>query len=225
VKNVKTKIAALVLSLIMMVTLTACWGALLEVIAPEPIPPAAEPSLLPTDAPEPPPPATPPPEPDDTNGADGDNAVPDVTGRPFPFAFTTVDIYGNTVTEASLGAKQLYFVHYWGTWCPPCIAEKPDTAQIVRDYEDRVGFLMLLDDFDNASGAKDVYSHAGFPDSASVITVCARSTFDAQHPVINWISTGFVPTTAIIDADGNMLEQLIGAHFERYAEYLDKHLG
>ena len=35
---------------------------------------------------------------------------------PFPLEFTAEDLYGNTVTAASFGEKQLYYVFFWGTW-------------------------------------------------------------------------------------------------------------
>ena len=35
---------------------------------------------------------------------------------PFPVEFTAEDLYGNTVTAASFGEKQLYYVFFWGTW-------------------------------------------------------------------------------------------------------------
>jgi len=35
---------------------------------------------------------------------------------PFPVEFTAEDLYGNTVTAASFGEKQLYYLYYWATW-------------------------------------------------------------------------------------------------------------
>ena len=35
---------------------------------------------------------------------------------PFPIEFTAEDLYGNTVTAASFGEKQLYYIYFWGTW-------------------------------------------------------------------------------------------------------------
>ena len=144
-------------------------------------------------------------------------------GRPFPFAFTAVDIYGNTVTEASLGEHELFFIHFWATWCGPCITEMPDLAQLEQDYADRVGFLVLLGDFDNKSGAIDIYNYFDFPDIENSITVCGQTTFDNQHEIMKMLDIQFIPTTIIIDADGNMLEHLVGSQFENYAKYLDLH--
>jgi len=152
------------------------------------------------------------------------NTTPEASPA-FPFPFSAVDIHGNNVTEASLGDKEIFYIHHWGTWCPPCIVEMPAIGQLISDYEDRVGFLMLLDDFDNIEGALNIYESSGITESMQVITVCARTTFDQQGELMQWIrSTRAVPTTVIIDADGNMLELLRGAKFDTYADYLDQHL-
>ena len=142
----------------------------------------------------------------------------------FPFEFSATDIHGNTVTEASMGEKDLFFVHYWGTWCGPCIMEMPDIAKIVLDYGDRVGFLMLLNDFENADAAIDLYKNAGYPDTSSVITIDSN-TFDANHPISwLWLMEGVVPVTVYFDADGNHLRQRIGTYFDRYRYDLDEFL-
>jgi len=180
----------------------------------------------PTIAPE----ATPEPAPEPDPGEDkqkepkppDDQPIP--AGRPFPFTFSTTDIYGNTVTDASLGEKELFFIHFWATWCPPCLAEMPDLAQLERDFADRVGFLVLLGDFDNKNGAIEIYKEHDFPDIPNSITVCGDTTFNAQHEIMKMLDIMYIPTTVIIDADGNMLEHLIGAMFTDYAEILKTHL-
>ena len=55
--------------------------------------------------------------------APGDTEPPEITAASFPYAFNTTNIYGNTVTGAALADKELYFIHLWATWCPPCIRD------------------------------------------------------------------------------------------------------
>ncbi|MDR2545981.1 MAG: TlpA family protein disulfide reductase [Lachnospiraceae bacterium] len=135
----------------------------------------------------------------------------------FPFSFTAVDLYGNSVDESSLGEKRVYFLHYWGTWCPPCIREMPDIGAIERDYGDRVGFLGLVDDFDtNLSGAINIVEAADI--TSSFIMVDAHAPEMAE--ILSYLSSGYVPTTVLI-GDGIIYEWLIGAHGAGYREYLD----
>jgi len=137
----------------------------------------------------------------------------------FPFSFTAKDLYGNTVTEESLGEKQLFFVHLWGTWCPPCIMEMPDLAVVAREYSDRVGFLGLLNDYStNLEGAISINESANKPDTFI--------TIDAWLPELNslleLVQTGYVPTTVIFTSTGEMFEPLIGAYGAGYAAILDE---
>jgi len=136
----------------------------------------------------------------------------------FPFSFNVQDIYGNTKTEESMGERQLFFVHLWATWCPPCVSEMPELAMVAKEYGDRVGFLGLLDDFSvNPDGAIAIIESSDKPDF--FITVDAK---DAQlSGLLELVQTGYVPTTVIFTSDGNMFEPLVGAYGMGYAEILD----
>ena len=149
-----------------------------------------------------------------------ENAEKSAETYAFPFAFTAEDFYGNAVTEASLGEKELFFVHYWGTWCPPCVAEMPELAGVAKEYGERVGFIGLLDDYgSNVSGAINIMDSAGIPQS--FIMVDAENK-DLQE-LLSMVKSGYVPTTIIIDKDGNMLGgQLIGVYGEQYGTTLEQ---
>jgi thiol-disulfide isomerase/thioredoxin len=45
--------------------------------------------------------------------------------------------------ELSDLAGRVVFVHFWGTWCPPCVAEIPHLAEIERTHRDRDDFAFL----------------------------------------------------------------------------------
>ena len=66
-------------------------------VAPPPAPTPATPA--PT---APPPPPTP--------------APPAIIYSNFPFSFTSLDLYGNTVTERDLGEKDLFVAYLWAVW-------------------------------------------------------------------------------------------------------------
>jgi len=136
----------------------------------------------------------------------------------FPFSFTAVDLHGNTVTEETLGEKQLFFVHLWGTWCPPCINEMPDLAVVVEEFNDRVGFLGLLDDFStNPDGALRLLEAVSMPES--FIDIDAR--LPELRDIVSLVSTGSVPTTIIVAPDGRTTEPIVGAMGMGYAEILN----
>ena len=158
-------------------------------------------------------------EPDsETNNEDENNGTEDWVPGIFPFSFTAQDLYGDTITEESMGERKMFFLHLWGTWCPPCVNEMPDLAEIARKYGDRVGFLGLLDDFStNPDGAKKILESADMPEF--FFNVDARLP-ELQDLVI-LVSSGAVPTTVIITSDGRITEQLVGAYGPAYTYVLD----
>ena len=137
----------------------------------------------------------------------------------FPFSFSTQDLFGNTVTEETIGEKLLFFVHVWGTWCPPCVNEMPELAEIVREYEDRVGFIGLLDDFgSNPDGAINILTASDMPDSFINIEARLPELSDLFNILMQ---TRAVPTTILISSDGRMTEPIAGALGARYALLID----
>ena len=160
---------------------------------------------------------------EETQVTNPDTTAPDTTALapagPFPFAFAAEDLYGNPVTEEALGEKQLFFVHFWATWCPPCVAEMPDLAKIAKDYSAEVGFIALLADYsDNLEGAKNLTESADIP--ATFIMIDANTPELA--PLLAMLQTGYVPTSIVLNLEGELVEQqLIGAYGEKYAEILD----
>jgi len=138
----------------------------------------------------------------------------------FPYKFTTLDIYGKQVTEKSLGEKEVYFVHYLATWCPPCVNEMPELAYIARKYGNRVGFIGLLDDYDtNREAAIRLVENSGIP----FIMV------DAEHRefrnLLRLLESGYVPTTVLIGKDGKVIgEQIVGSYGLDYVGFIEKAL-
>jgi len=178
----------------------------LELPGPDPV---IEPEESPADIPTETPPADS--APDETDAGELGRGV-------LPFSFTTRDLYGNIVTEESLGEKQLFFVHIWGTWCGPCVNEMPDLAALAIEYGDRVGFIGLLDDFSsNPEGAKSIKESAGVPDSFITVDAWLAEVSELNALVLS----GSFPTTVIIAPDGRQTEQIIGAYGAAYADILD----
>jgi thiol-disulfide isomerase/thioredoxin len=138
----------------------------------------------------------------------------------FPYAFSAQDLNGTIVTEKTLGEKELFFVHYWATWCGPCVREMPDLAAIVQKYGDRVGFIALLDDYSSSRNtAIQITRRTG----VSFTMVDARHK-DFQR-LLQMVQSGYVPTTILIDKSGRIVgEQIIGSYGRGYANFIDKAL-
>ena len=221
----KSRIAALAVALIMALTLAACGGDTPANDAParspspsETAPADASPSeTTPTETPSQPEDT---PEPSPEEPPPGPDPIESVHTRGlFPYAFTAEDIFGNTVSEQTMGEKELFFVYRWATWCGACVAGFPRIAQMIEQYEDRVGFVMLLLDMENASGAASLFENNGIPRTNAVASVDGRGTFDAGLPFMTTLETGFIPEAVVIDAEGNVLQHISGGG-QDYASYV-----
>ena len=42
---------------------------------------------------------------------------------------------------------KVVLINFWATWCPPCIAEMPSMQALYNDYQDKVVFLFVTNDW------------------------------------------------------------------------------
>jgi thiol-disulfide isomerase/thioredoxin len=64
------------------------------------------------------------------------NAVPSLKmGDPAPALKATKWFLGEPVSKFEPG--KVYVVHFWATWCPPCIGKMPDLADLQARYKDK----------------------------------------------------------------------------------------
>jgi len=220
-RYIKFPAVCVIVCVLLSVSLTGCAGSGTPAEVPidfeTPEPEEREPAPAQTDTQEDIPTETPPEE-TSQDDADTDELIWGI----LPFSFTAVDLYGNTVTEESIGEKQLFFIHFWATWCPPCVGEMPELAAIAEEFSDRVGFIGLIEDYDsNLKGAINIVEASGVPDS--FVMVDAR--LPEMSDLLKLVQSDGVPTSIIVAADGRMSEQIIGAYGSVYADILNSILG
>jgi len=51
--------------------------------------------------------------------------------------FWTMDLNGNEITQAIFAPYKLTMVNVWATFCPPCLQEMPDLAELHKEYKDK----------------------------------------------------------------------------------------
>jgi cytochrome c biogenesis protein CcmG/thiol:disulfide interchange protein DsbE len=56
-------------------------------------------------------------------------------------AWELKDIEGRTIKSSDFKGK-VVMLNFWGTWCPPCVAEIPDLIALQKKYADR-GFTVI----------------------------------------------------------------------------------
>ena len=137
----------------------------------------------------------------------------------FPFPFSADELRGNTVTEADLGVREVFFVYYWTTWCPTCVNSMPGLIELAEEFAGEVGFITLLGDFDTA---REVAIR--ITEDAPFYTMNARDG-DFQG-LVQLIRPDRIPTSVIIDGDGNIIGgQIVGGGTDRFRAAIEYALG
>ena len=127
-------------------------------------------------------------------------------------SFTTVDMDGNTVTDAVFRDAKLTMINYWAYWCGPCVREMPDLQKLQEKYGDAGLQILGISDKEFEEDNIDVLEQLG------ITYTCIRYTgaFD------DYLQTGYIPDTLFIDSEGHVLgEVLIGSNsYEGWEEII-----
>jgi len=117
----------------------------------------------------------------------------DVKKTKADFSMTLKNAKGKTVSLADYKGKVI-FINFWATWCPPCIAEMPSIEAMYNDI-DLDKFEVLMVSFDrNFQKAIDYKERNNF----------GFDVYELDGPIPAMYNTRSIPTTYIIDAEGNL---------------------
>lgn len=119
-------------------------------------------------------------------------------GGPAP-AISMTDFEGTTFDLSDYRGKPLV-VNFWASWCPSCVAEMPEFEQVHKATDGKVGFLGI-NQSDSIDAAKDLARKTG---------VTYRLAIDPQGQIFQAFGGAGMPTTVFIDADGNVIEVVVG---------------
>ena len=133
-----------------------------------------------------------------------DNEPARLTAAPFPFEFEARDLYGNIVTHESLGERELFLLYFWTTWCRVCVIAMPGMAELAAEFYERMGFVSLLGDFGAGREAA-----IRMTEDVNAPFFSVDIMLEDFVPLIPFVDSGFVPTSALIDAHGNKIGDMI----------------
>lgn len=109
-----------------------------------------------------------------------------------------VDITGRTVPLASQMAP-VTLIHFWSTWCPPCVTETPAIQRLAADYAANPRFnLVMVAVADDNQKVKDFLADTG------------PGLFDPDWKIAKSYGTDKLPETHLV-VRGRLIESFIGA--------------
>ena len=137
--------------------------------------------------------------------------------------FSSVDLDGNSVTQDVFSNAEITMINFWGTYCPPCIAEMPELAKLEGEYDGRLQLVGVPIDVDFTKPESEQYK------SALEILGSAGAEFKNVAPeggLADYVSTmQYVPTSIFVDPEGNIVGgPVVGGVFDEYRKAIDSYL-
>jgi peroxiredoxin len=114
--------------------------------------------------------------------------------------FTLRDLQGRDVSLEDLKG-QVVFLNFWATWCPPCRNEMPSMEKLYRRMEGRNFAMLAVDLQESEEQVRRFVDTAGY--SFPVLLDSSGRTGAAYQ-------VSGIPTTYIIDKQGNVLARVVG---------------
>ena len=135
------------------------------------------------------------------------NAAPD---------FSATLLSGETYTLSEQKGK-VVLLNIWATWCSPCEREMPAFETLQEKYGDRLSIICV-------NCMEEIETVQAFIDENGYTFPVAP---DPDGKICDLYYTGGIPYTVIIDKDGNVAEEHVGASSadgmaEAYSEMIDK---
>jgi peroxiredoxin len=116
------------------------------------------------------------------------------------FSLSSVD--GRTMRLSGLRGK-VVMVHFWATWCPPCVEEMPTLDRLYRELAGK--------DFELLAVSVDESGASGIVPFLQRNRLSLPVFLDPDHAVAKSYGTFKFPETYILDRNGIVRYKVIGA--------------
>ena len=120
-------------------------------------------------------------------------------------------LYGQTLPDASGAPMDLaglrgktVVLNFWATWCPPCVDEMPELAELHREIESRNALVVGIG-IDSPSNIKAFAEKGQYP---YPLLVAGFGGTELSKQLGN--QSGALPYTVVIDGEGRVIERKLG---------------
>ena len=119
--------------------------------------------------------------------------------------FTIETLQGDRVSLSDYRG-QVVLLNLWATWCPPCREEMPSMQSVYDQLKDR-GFSILAVAAPNPP--RETFEKIENYISENEYTFPVL--IDSESKVNRTYGTGSIPTSWVVDTEGNLVARLVGA--------------
>ncbi len=131
--------------------------------------------------------------------------------------FTATLLTGEEFTLSEKLGKPV-LVNFWATWCGPCVGEMPAFEQLKEDYGDDL-VIVAVNCGEKAEAVQEFVDEYGYTFDFAIDEKAKIST--VIYPTMS------IPYTVLVDTDGNIAEEFVGAvsaekQYKIYKEAIEK---
>ena len=124
---------------------------------------------------------------------------PRAGGRTVPGGFL-IDAEGRPAPLAPRLAP-VSLVHFWATWCPPCLEEIPALERLAADFADQPRFRVVLVAVDDSVSQVEGFLSPGR---------AATMLYDPEWAIARQFGTDMLPESHVV-VSGDIVESFVGA--------------
>ncbi|MCH7943213.1 MAG: TlpA family protein disulfide reductase [Proteobacteria bacterium] len=94
-------------------------------------------------------------------------------------------------------------MNFWATWCPPCVREMPSLDRLQAKFDKSVLEVVLISEDRDAGVIEPFYRRLGLKNLAIY--------HDSKSRLTRQLAIAGLPTTLLIDRNGNEVGRVVGA--------------
>lgn len=118
-------------------------------------------------------------------------------------SFTSLD---GTAYKLSQFKGKLVLLHFWASWCAPCVVELPSLVRLAQDYKDEIIILTFSSDTDAAAAKRFLAKQSINLHGSNIIWTWDRD----KQVTYDTFQTMVLPETILLDRSLRMVKKYVG---------------